>query len=391
MLDPVTYVNRFNIKQKTMNASPGRSLLPSKSGLLAVATAVLITGTLTLALHARVAGQDGPQDKIPLTVEAISYSQQHSYQREVSYLGLVVAGRKANLGFELPGRIATLPWHEGSPVAKGQVIATLDDATLRAQYNVTQAQLEQSRTELELAQLNAKRQKDLRATGAVSREAFDETRLGAQALASQVEAVTAQLQSLEINISKARLLAPYDGVIADRFVHEGSVVSPSAPVVRFIESAGREARIGVSVSRTKSLKPGTYYPLTLRGSSFKAELLTLRPDVDPITRTTTAVFAIPEGIEAVDGEPLTLQLEESVNATGGWLPIAALLEGSRGVWNVLQLNKKGGYYTTSREAVEVIDIRNDQAYVRGTLINGSLVVASGLHRITPETPVQVQP
>jgi hypothetical protein len=75
---------------------------------------------------------------------------------------------------------------------------------------------------------------------------------------------------------------------------------------------------------------------------------------------------------------------------GGWLPIAALLEGQRGVWTVLRVEPEDGSFRTAREAVEVLDIRGDQAYVRGTLASGSQVVANGVHRVTPGTLVSVQ-
>jgi hypothetical protein len=75
---------------------------------------------------------------------------------------------------------------------------------------------------------------------------------------------------------------------------------------------------------------------------------------------------------------------------GGWLPISALLEGKRGLWTVLRIDSSGEQYSTLREAVEVLDIQQDKAYVRGTLPDGSMVVASGMHRITPGTPIALE-
>jgi RND family efflux transporter MFP subunit len=372
-----------------MDRTTGRRPSRWTGSALGIGVAILIVIGLTGALHARFAMGDKPSPRAPLPVATVNYSVQDSYQRQVSYLGLVSAGRKANLGFEVAGTIASLPWREGSPVAGGEVIARLDDAALQAAYRATRGDLEQARSELELARLKAKRQQELRETGAVSREAHDETRLRARALASRLEATEARLQSIQIQIDRAALRAPYDGIIADRFLHEGAVVNPGTPVVRFIETAGREAHIGVAVGRAADLQPGSIYQLTLRKQGFEAELLSVRPDVDPVTRVTTAVFAIPNTIDAVDGEPVTLQLSETVRARGGWLPIAALLEGNRGLWTVLRLSDEGGQTVTVREAVEVIEIRRDQAYVYGTLPAGSRVVASGAHRITPGTPVTV--
>lgn len=361
-----------------------------KSGVIGVAVAIAIVAALTALQRARVAQDEEPQPRTPLPVSTILYQSQDSYQRKASYLGLVVAGRKANLGFEVAGQISTLPLRQGSPVQRGDIIATLDDAALQARRKATAADLEQARAELELAQLKARRQRELSETGAVSKQAYDETRLQARALGSRVEAVSARLASIDIELEKSSLIAPYDGVIADRYVSQGAVVSPGTPVVRLLETVGQEAHIGVSASRVGSLQAGNRYSLKLRDASFQAELLSVRPDVDPLTRATTAVFAIPEGVAALDGEPLTLELEEPVYMAGGWLPIAALLEGQRGVWTVLRIEPAGDSYRTAREAVEVLEIRGDQAYVRGTLASGSRVVANGVHRITPGTQVSVQ-
>lgn len=379
------HVIRINIAIAFMKAENRKSL----SGALGFGAAIMIVVGLTLGLHTRFAMGDKPTPRIPLTVETVEYQLQSAYEREVSYLGLITAGRKANLGFESAGTIAELPWREGSPIEKGQLIARLDDASLQASYSAISADLEQARSELELANLRAKRQKDLRESGSVSREAFDETRLRAQARSSRVEAVSSRLRSIQIQIDKTSLRAPYTGIIADRFLHEGAVVNPGTPVVRFIETAGREANIGVAVNKARGLIIGNPYQLKLHGKSFTSTLLSVRPDVDPITRATTAVFAIPQGIDAVDGEPVTLSMQEEVSSSGGWLPIASLLESSRGLWNVLRLETTPEGTRTARETVEVLEIQGAQAYVRGTLASGSLIVASGVHRTTPGTLVSI--
>lgn len=364
---------------------------PSRRGTAAgVAVAALTAATVTFILHARVAMTGAPPTGEPLTVAALSFRHQESYERPVSYLGLVVAGRKADLGFEIPGQVASLPPRQGTPVAAGEVIASLDDATLQARRRATAAELERVRAELELAQLKSDRQRELRDTGAVSREAFDETRLRARALAAQVETETARLASIDIELRKSRLVAPYAGVIADRYVSQGAVVSPGTPVVRLLETTAQEAHIGVAPARAARLVAGERHTLTLRGESFEAELLSVRPDVDPVTRAATAVFAIPPGVRALDGEPVSLTLTETVRAAGGWLPIAALQEGQRGLWTVLKLEPDEDRFRTVREAVEVLDVQQDRAYVRGTLAPGDRVVASGLHRLTPGTRVLVE-
>tara|TARA_R110002110_G_scaffold66978_1_gene183099 strand:- start:200691 stop:201818 length:1128 start_codon:yes stop_codon:yes gene_type:complete len=352
--------------------------------------AIILVAAISGLLHARVAITASESQRNPLTVIAATYNAQQSYQRPVSYLGLVVAGKKANLGFEMAGQIALLPMRQGDSVSTGDIIATLDTRALQARRTATLAELQQARSELELAELKAKRQRNLSKTGAVSEEAYDETRLRAKSLSARVAAVEAQLASIDIDLDKSRLLAPYDGIIADRYVYQGAVVAPGTPVVRLVETTAQEAHIGVAAKRAADLDPGQSYTLVLNSERITAELLSVRPDVDPHTRTTTAVFGLPANVNPLDGEPVTLTLEEDIELAGAWLPLGALLEGERGVWNTLRLVPEGNGFRTVREAVEVIDLQADKAYVRGTLSDGDAVIASGLNRITPGSLVTLQ-
>ncbi len=353
--------------------------------LVAVLLVVLITG----GLRARVALTQVTPDKLPLPVTTVNYTLQEEFVRDVSYLGVVAASRRANLAFEVPGQINSLPVRQGSRVSAGDVIAVLDDARLQALRRSTAADLVQAEADLELARLKSKRQQDLVASGSVSREAFDETRLRAKALAAQVESITARLAGIDIDLENSKLVAPYDGVIADRYLNEGTVVSAGAPVVRLVEREAREAHIGVVAERAGELVAGKVYTLDFRDRSIPGTLLTIRPDVDPLTRVATAIFTLPDGTGALDGEPVYLKLQQRVPQRGGWLPISALLEGERGVWILMRLDKTKDRMVAVKEGVQVLEVRGDQAYVVGTVEDGAAVISSGAHRVVPGTPITV--
>lgn len=355
--------------------------------LAGIAAAAAIVTALTSALYARVALTDAGPDKTPMPVQVGVFTTQASYQRPVSYLGLVRAAEKANLGFERAGKLEAVLVREGAQVSAGQVLARLSTEQLRSERTAAAARLDQARSELELAKLNARRQADLRKTGAVSKEVFDETRLRAEALASQVAAVTAQLHSIDIQLAKSELLAPFDGAIAQRHVDPGTVVAAGTPVVGLVGDSKREAHIGIGVAQLHTLQLGQHYTLKLRDQSIAATLRSTRPDIDPLTRSSSAVFDLPETVQVLDGEAITLELNETVTIAGGWLPIAALLEGQRGVWNVMAVVPSPGGFTTEREVVEILATQGNRAYVRGTLASGQRVITDGNHRVAAGTAV----
>lgn len=359
----------------------------TRGNLWGLALALTIVVVLTGLLHARAGLGTTSPTLSPLPVTTVGFAVVDGYQRDVSFLGLIRAGQRSNIGFEVPGLVMSVPVREGSTVQAGQEIARLDTAQLQSRRDAVSADLERVTAELELARLKEERQRDLRNTGAVSREAYDETRLRAKALEAQLKSAAAQLRGIDLDLARSILYAPYDGVVAQRMVNEGAVVSVGTPVARIVASGLREAHIGIAVEQAARLTPGQGYSLVLRDETIEATLRSIRPDIDPATLTTTAVFELPSGVKGLDGEPVALTLSESVTVPGAWLPITALIEGERGLWTVLRLGEQDGSTVALREAVEVLHIDDNRAYVRGTLVEGQRVVADGIHRVTPGTPV----
>ncbi|MEH6570509.1 MAG: efflux RND transporter periplasmic adaptor subunit [Halioglobus sp.] len=359
-----------------------------QSTIIGIALAIGFTTALSAALYAR-ANTPVKNHTLPLPVAAEEFIEMSGYEHPTSYLGLVQAGRKSDIGFELSGLVANLHVSEGSVVERGEILGELDNEKLQAMHRAAAADLKRVEAELELAKLKEKRHQDLQKTGAVSREAHDESRLRSMALAAQSDVVQAQLEAIEIDLRKTLIRAPYAGMVSEHYIDIGTVVAAGTPILRLVETTSKEAHIGIPVTQSETLSTGEKYRLTIRGELLDARLLALRPDVNSSTRAVTAVFAIPPGVSALDGEPTTMHLTESVAEPGGWLPLSALLEGERGAWIVLKIVASSNGQHTLREAVEVLEVQNDNAFVRGTIANGDIVVANGVHKVTPGAAVVV--
>ena len=361
----------------------------SKTSFIALLVAVLLVILIVGTLQARVAGSGTVEPRAPLVVQAVEFNVQTEYQRPMAFLGLIKAGRRTALSFEEAGRIVSISASEGSVVEAGQTIASLDQAALKSARKQALASFDQAKVELELAELKARRQKKLQATGAVSKDVFDETRLRAKALAARLAASRAGLAAIDIKLSKSHIVAPFAGVIADRFEDTGTVVRAGTPILSLVELTQQEAHIGVSVTRATALVSGKSYELKMHDKTMMAVFKAVRPDVNPLTRSVTAVFSLSssaEGVAVLDGEPVTLALYESISMKGGWLPITALQEGERGVWIAFGLQpapEQGlGLYRTTKQAIEVLDVQGDRAFVRGTMAHGTKLVANGPHRVS---------
>ncbi|MEM1142371.1 MAG: efflux RND transporter periplasmic adaptor subunit [Pseudomonadota bacterium] len=363
-----------------------RRFLPT---VIALGTAASIVFAVTTALHARVANADRASASQAMPVAHDRYTVQSSYNREQRYLGLIQAATRSVVGFEVPGAVEAILVDEGDQVAAGTPLARLDTKALRARRTAAAATVEQVAAELELAKARTERQSPLRSSGAISEQTYDDTRLAEKALASSLETAKAQLEAIDIDLEKSVLRAPYPALVGRRIVDRGAVTQPGAAVFSLVATTEREAHIGVAIEQSEYLRPGDQYPIQWRGQTIEAQLRAVRPDVNPVTMTTVAIFELPEGISAFDGEPVSVSLPRVEEETGGWIPLSALIEGERGVWTALAIRRGTTGTVTERAVVEVMHVTDDQAFVRGTLKDGDLIVADGVHRIAPGTLVSI--
>ena len=323
-------------------------------------------------------------ERMPMPVAATVFTQQPTFTRNANYLGVIKAGSDSVVGFEVAGVLTDLPATEGMRVSPGDVLAQLGTDRRQARLDAAAAAYNRVVAERAQAEARAERIALLVEDGSASQQDYDDARFTAQALAAAENTADAQRQSAQLELDKSTLRAPYEAVVAERLVQTGAVVAPGTPVLRLVTATGREAHVGVPADVARRLVQGNTYTLVLKGESFPAELRSVRDDLDPTTLTVGAVFDLPASTSVAVGESAVLQIAETVDSAGGWLPVSALLEAPRGLWDVLTITPDAeGRQRAQRESVEILYARGNEVFVRGTLENEAAVVASGLQRISP--------
>jgi len=157
--------------------------------------------------------------------------------------GTVKACRRAGLSPAIGGQITHLPVKEGDQVEAGELLLALWNDDLQAQVilaeqeaQATRARAEASCIQADIAQREAQRLQQLKASGAASVELIDQA--ASRAKSSRAECVSARAS---VNVSKARmdvaganlartlLLAPFSGVVAEINGELNEYVTPSPP------------------------------------------------------------------------------------------------------------------------------------------------------------------
>lgn len=358
-----------------------------KSALVALAfVAALGAGTSLIYWRAGVTRGEAAVTAAPIPVATVRLVAAAGYTVTDRFVGQLEPAQTARLAFERGGLVTSVSVEEGQPVAAGAVIATLDTRLLEAERDRLAGQRQRLVAELELARLTEERQLSLERQGHASTQRFDEARLAKAALAGELTSLDASIRRLEIDLDKSLLRAPFAGTIGARDVDPGTVVAPGEPVAALLETARPQARVGLSPEAAATLAAGDTLELNAGGRMVEARLLALRPDLSTSTRTTSALLELAVPAELHFGDTVELRVDRTVEAPGFWLPLAALREGERGLWSVLTLvpeDGPDGHARIGHEVVEVLHMDADRVFVRGTLEDGQIAVASGHNRVIP--------
>lgn len=303
-----------------------------------------------------------------------------------AFSGRIVAAQEPDLAFQVSGLLVQFPAREGQRLRKGEVIAQvrqdefharlqilqgqLDRATadlralrsgerteerlrLEAQVRAAAARMEHARVELdryaELIRENAVARSDFELMETELRVARENHEIAAQMLArssvgrdEDIEAKEADVRSLEgrlrevaIQLEDAVLRAPFDGVVAHRYVEENQNVAAGQPVVRFqdfeevnIAVDVPEAMMAADLRRTDivgllaefSAAPGLEFPVEFREIAQVA---------DPTTQTfrVRLTMRAPEGVRLLPGMTAVVRVEHrSLASEAGaiFVPVTAV-------------------------------------------------------------------
>ena len=326
-----------------------------------------------------------------LTVSYVTVTPQAEFSTNRVYAGTSRAARRAELGFKRGGEVATVMVDLGDSVAAGQLLAQLDTRALASDLRRAQseevlaaANRRSASAQTELAANTERRVRALRANGNVSQQAFDEAHLQYRVSRAQLEVAQASLgraqaavEAMEVALSEAEIRAPFGGVIQARHVDEGSQIGPGSPALSLVETSKREAHIGIPESAVTSLTVGDAYTIIWQNVSASAQLRSLLPEVNPNTRTVTAVFTVADQRIPL-GAVVELSLRQRVPGNGFWVPIDALTAMDRGLWGVFIIDAEN---IVQQRLVEIVHNEGDRAFVRGLLSTSDRVVATGTQRI----------
>ncbi|WP_394129127.1 efflux RND transporter periplasmic adaptor subunit [Shewanella maritima] len=324
------------------------------------------------------------------TVSTQSLVMSAQYSQQQTYTGIVKATNTTGIGFELAGKLNSILVDSGDEVKQGQVLATLDISLLQAEEKQLKASLQQTQSDIDLALSNLERVTKLSTQNYASAQQLDENQQRVQNLKANKLRLQASLQATELKLEKSSLIAPFNGRISKRQHNLGEVVALGSPVFKLIGEDAPLAYIGVPVQVAQSLKQHQQVSITVGDQAILGSIAGISAEVDAITRTVQLRIQLPNTTDIINGEIAYLNYEQPIQTAGFWIPISALTDGVRGLWNVYVVTKdEQGSHTIGLRDVEIIYTNDAQAYVNGAITEGDHIITAGLHKLVAGQTVSV--
>ncbi len=278
----------------------------------------------------------------------------------------------ADLTMLVGGTLNSLPVIAGQTVAKGDLIAQLDTATLKNTLAQAQAQYEN-------AQIEFKRAETLVAQKAIAQTVFDERKSTRdQALLTVEEAKT--------QLGHATLFAPFDGIISQVNVAQFQTISSSTAVVTIQNVSNFEAVVNVPaqmIASSASIKAeDTLIILDVAPLiSIPVTFNKIAPEADPASQTYEIKysFQVPDGLIVLGG--MTGELHAKLRRTGDAakvltirVPVSAILHDGTDtyVWKVDAATMK-----VSKTKVTLADSIGEEIIVASGIGAGDTIVGAG--------------
>ena len=356
----------------------------------------------------------------PIPVEVVTASERAAGAQAavLNASGYVTARRRATVSSKVTGKVIEVNVDEGMAVREGQVLARLDDATVRASLDLARAQLEAARravpeieVRLEEARTNQRRRAQLAKEGLATPAEMDAADAEVNSLSArlastreQVNVAASQVALQQSALNDMVIRAPFSGVAISKDAQPGEMVSPVSAgggftrtgICTIVDMKSLEIEVDVNESYINRVRNGQPVAAVLDAYpdwQIPASVITTVPTAD--RQKATVLVRI--GFNELDprilpdmGVKVTFLREQADSAAVAAQPVtlvpsAAVREenGGRYVFVVRQ-------ETVERRAVQVGGTDGDRLEITAGLRGGDRVVISPPPELAEGRPIVVK-
>ena len=332
----------------------------------------------------RAAGRAGRGSGAPRQPVEIAAITRRDLAETLRVVGSLAPNETATIRPEMSGLIRSIHFEEGQAVRKGDLLVKIEDSELRAQ-------LAQSQSRLDLAQLNLARSETLRQTQSNTQADADRAR-------SEFANAQAEVELLKVRLARTEIRAPFEGVVGARTLSSGDYVNTQAIITTINDLSRLKVEFQVPERYLAKVKPGT--PFTVKSTSVDdasavpGEVYFVNSVIDRSTRSSAVKGFLQQGATALKaGMFAEIAIVLEVRKGALTVPEGAILVDQRGPEIVMVREEKGEKVAIFVPVVLGLRARGlvEVRAVQGDLSENQPVIAAGLGSLALFPGARVEP
>lgn len=211
--------------------------------LLIAALSLVAAAVLSACDDAIPASESAASAPKPALTVALISPRVQAWSERLTASGNIQPWQLVSIGAQISGvRVVEVLVSVGDTVRKGQLLARLDDASVRVELNLQRAVLAEAQANLAQADLSLSRAKKLDASRAISQQDLLQYETAAKTGAAKLAIAQAQVEALELRLRYTRIIAPDDGVIAVSVASVGALSEGAGDLFKVIRKGRVEWR-----------------------------------------------------------------------------------------------------------------------------------------------------
>ncbi|MDQ3950283.1 MAG: efflux RND transporter periplasmic adaptor subunit, partial [Gemmatimonadota bacterium] len=213
-----------------------------------------------------------------------------------SLSGSLQAEQEATVRAELSAAVVQTFAEVGQRVGRGAILARLDDRAIRDSYLSAQTTVTTAQNNYTVAARELERAQTLAEAGAIADRDVEYARNAAAAASAQLANARAVYANAAKQLSYTQIRAPFAGVVSQRQVSAGDVVSPGGAMFTVVNPASMRLEASVPANQLSSIRVGLPVEFSVTGYPnrvFAGRITRVSPTADPATRQVGIVATIP--------------------------------------------------------------------------------------------------
>ena len=262
------------------------------------------TSALALVLLSSCGHKDKAPPAPPSVNLPVAVATPATLESDVTASGTVEADDRVQLVARAPGLVRAPGLHDGQPVRRGQVLATIDARQADAAIQRARSTLDAAQAEHRKADADVARDAPLAESGALSADANQQIRLRSQVAAAGVRQAQAALSAAETDRAYMTIVSPIDGVVVARHIRDGDMAMPGSPVATVEGRSRLIFRFATTQEGLSAFAPGRVVPVLLDGREdrpVEGRVRSVVSSADPATRRHTVEVLLPPTADITSG------------------------------------------------------------------------------------------